>query len=100
MSPTNRDNAKGLVAAVAATGFVIAVMLSAPVHARHGGNVDAAETSATATNDVVVMQDASKPNRQEAALKTVMTDESPNTVESYEVKTLSTDYGQFFRSSR
>ncbi len=50
MQPSTRDTAKGFAAAIAATGFVIALILSAPADARHGGD-NFGRPSATPTYD-------------------------------------------------
>lgn len=101
MQPSTRDTAKGFAAAVAATGFVIALILSAPVYARHGGD-NYGRPQATPTYDAWVAQseaDETPSPRQEAALDTIMTD-SAQVTEPYQVHTTSTNYGKFFRFGR
>ena len=100
MQPSTRDTAKGFAAAIAATGFVIALILSAPVYARHGGD-NYGRPQATPTYDAWLAQTeaAQTPSRQEASLNGVMTD-VPDVAKSYQVKTLTPDYGQHFRPSR
>ncbi len=101
MQPSTHDTAKGFTAVIAATGFVIALILSAPVYARHGGDnsVTGARPQATPIYDAWLAQAAQTPSRQEASLSSVMTD-APDVAKSYEVKTLTPDYDQFFQPSR
>ena len=101
MQPSTRDTAKGFAAVIAATGFVIALILSAPAYARHGGD-NYGRPSATPTYDAWVAQsktDETPSLRQEAALDTVMTD-AVQVTEPYQVPTTSTNYGKFFRFGR
>ncbi len=100
MQPSTRDTAKGFAAVIAATGFVIALILSVPVYARHGGD-NFGRPSATPTYDAWLAQSEAEPTapRQEASLNSVMTDASL-VAKSDEVKTLTPDYDQFFRPSR
>ncbi len=100
MQPSTRDTAKGFAAVIAATGFVIALILSAPVYARHGGD-NYGRPQATPTYDAWLAQTeaAQTPPRQEASLNSVMTD-VPDVAKSDQVKTLTPDYDQFFRPSR
>ena len=103
MQPSIHDTTKGLTAIIAATGFVIALILSAPAYARHGGNdlASIGNRSSTPTYDAWLAQSkaAEVPARQEAALNSVMTDASL-VAKSYQVQTLTPDYGQHFRPSR
>ncbi len=103
MQPSTRDTAKGFTAVIAATGFVIALILSAPVYARHNGDnsVTGARPQATPIYDAWLAQTeaAPTPSRQEASLSSVITD-APDVAKSDEVKTLTPDYGQFFQPSR
>ena len=101
MQPSTRDTAKGFTAVIAATGFVIALILSAPVYARHGGD-NFGRPQATPTYDAWLAQseaDETPSPRREAALDTVMTD-AVQAAEPYQVPTTSTNYGQFFRFGR
>ncbi len=101
MQPSTQDTARGFTAVIAATGFVIALILSAPAYARHGGD-NYGRPSATPTYDAWVAQsktDETPSPRQEAALDTVMTDAAQVT-EPYQVPTTSTNYGKFFRFGR
>ncbi len=100
MQPSTRDTAKGFAAVIAATGFVIALILSAPAHARHGGD-NYGRPSATPTYDAWLAQSEAEPTapRQEASLNSIMTD-TPDVAKSYQVKTLAPDYDQFFQPSR
>ena len=100
MHSSTPDTAKGVTALIAATGFVIALILSAPVHARHGGD-NYGRPQATPTYDAWLAQSeaAPIPLRQEASLNSVMTD-APVVAKSDEVKTFTSDYDQFFRPSR
>ncbi len=100
MQPSTRDTAKGFAAVIAATGLVIALIVSAPAHARHGGE-NYGRPSATPTYDAWLAQSkaAEAPARQEAALNSVMTDASL-VAKSDQVKTLTPDYDQYFRPSR
>ncbi len=100
MQPSTRDTAKGFAAVIAATGFVIALLLSAPVHARHGGD-NYGRPQATPTYDAWLAQSEAVRTtpRQEASLNSVMTD-APDVAKSDQVKTLTPDYDQFFRPSR
>ncbi len=102
MQPSTRDTAKGFAAVIAATGLVIALILSAPVYARHGGD-NFGRPSATPTYDAWLAQSDAAPTptalRQEASLDSVMTD-AQDVAKSYQVKTLTPDYGQHFRPSR
>ncbi len=101
MQPSTRDTSKGIAAVIAATGFVIAIILSAPAHARHGGD-NYGRPSATPTYDAwLAAQSEAEPTapRQEASLNSVMTDASL-VAKSYQVQTLTPDYGQFFQPSR
>ena len=101
MKPSTRDTAKGFAAVIAATGFVVALILSAPVYARHGsGNYG--QSQATPTYDAWVAQskvDETPSPSQEAALDTVMTD-AARVTEPHRVPTTSTNYGKFFRFGR
>ncbi len=103
MQPSTRDTAKGFVAVIAATVFVIAVILSAPAYARHGGNGSASigNRSSTPTYDAWLAQSeaAEAPARQEASLNSVMTDAS-EAAKSDGVKTLTPDYDHLSHSSR
>ncbi len=100
MQPSTHDTTKSFTAVIAATGFVIALILSAPVYARHGGN-NFDRPSATPTYDAWLAQSeaAQTPPRQEASLSSVMTD-APDVAKSYQVQTPTPDYGQHFRPSR
>ncbi len=100
MQPSTRDTAKGFAAVIAATGFVIAIILSAPAHARHGGD-NFGRPQATPTYDAWLAQSKAAPAtpRQEASLNSVRTDATDATP-SDEVKTLTPDYGQHFQPSR
>ena len=102
MQNDTRYTAKHLTAALAATGFAFALLLSAPVHAQHGGNAAASGEyrSSTPTYDAWFAQSKEAPARQEAALDTVMTDSSPVTTDDYAVPTTPQNYGQFFRFGR
>ncbi len=100
MQPSTHDITKSFTAVIAATGFVIALLLSAPAHARHGGDNDG-RPSATPTYDAWLAQSEAEPTapRQEASLNSVMTD-ATDVANSDVVKTLTPDYDQFFRPSR
>ncbi len=102
MQNDSRYSAKHLTAALAATGFAFALLLSAPIHAQHGGNASASDAnrSSTPTYDAWLSKTAEAPARQEAALNTVMTDSSPVTTDDYAVPTTPQNYGQFFRFGR
>ena len=103
MQPSTHDTTKSFTAVIAATGFVIALILSAPAYARHGGNdlASIGNRSSTPTYDAWLAQSkaAEAPARQEAALNSVMTD-APDVAKSYQVQTLTPDYDQFFQPSR
>ncbi len=102
MQPSTHDTTKSFTAIVAATGFVIALILSAPVYARHGGNdlASIGNRSSTPTYDAWLAQSkaAEDPARQEAALNSVMTD-APDVAKSYRVPTPNPDYDQSLRPS-
>ncbi len=100
MQPSTRDTAKGFAAVIAATVFVIALLLSAPAHARHGGD-NFGRPQATPTYDAWLAQSEAEPTalRQEASLNSVMTD-ATDAAKSDKVKTLTPDYDQFFQPSR
>ncbi len=100
MQPSTRHTAQGFAAVIAATGFVIALILSAQAHARHGGD-NYGRQQATPTYDAWLAQSeaAQAPPRQEASLNSVMTD-APDVAKSDQVKTLTPDYDQFFQPSR
>ncbi len=102
MQPSTHDTAKGFAAVIAATGFVIALILSAPVYARHGGD-NFGRTSATPTYDAWLAQSEAArtptPLRQEASLDSVMTD-AQDVTKSYQVKTLTPDYDRLLQPSR
>ena len=100
MQPSIHDTTKSFTAVIAATGFVIALILSAPAYARHGGD-NYGRPSATPTYDAWLAQSEATPAapRQEASLNSVMTDAS-DVAKSDQVKTLTPDYDQFFRPSR
>ncbi len=100
MQPSTHDTAKGFAAVIAATGFVIALILSAPVHARHGGD-NYGRPQATPTYDAWFAQSEAEPTapRQEASLNSVMTD-APDVAKSYQVKTLTPDYDRLLKPSR
>ncbi len=100
MQPSTHDTAKGFAAAIAATGFVIALILSAPVYARHGGD-NYGRPSATPTYDAWLAQSEAEPTapRQEASLNSVMTD-APDVAKSDQVKTLTPDYDRLLKPSR
>ncbi len=100
MQPSTHDTAKGFAAVIAATVFVIALILSAPVHARHGGD-NYGRPQATPTYDAWFAQSeaARTTPRQEASLNSVMTD-APDVAKSYQVQTPTPDYGQHFQPSR
>lgn len=104
MQNDSRYSPKHLTAALAATGFALALLLSATVQAQHGGNVSAsgANRSATPTYDAWLAESktAPAPARQEAALESVMTDSSPLATDDYAVPTTPRNYGQFFRFGR
>ncbi len=100
MKPSTRDTAKGFAAVIAATGFVVALILSAPVYARHGsGNYGRQQVTPTYDAWLAQTEAAQTPPRQEASLSSVITD-APDVAKSDEVKTLTPDYGQFFQPSR
>ena len=100
MQPSTHDTAKGFTAVIAATGFVIALILSAPVYARHGGD-NYGRPQATPTYDAWLAQSeaARTPSRQEASLSSVMTD-APDVAKSYQVRTLTPDYDESLQPSR
>ena len=102
MQSSTHNTTRSFTAFIAATGFVIAFILSAPVYARHGGD-NYGRPSATPTYDAWLAQSeaarTSTPLRQEASLDSVMTD-APDVAKSDQVKTLTPDYDQFFQPSR
>lgn len=100
MQPSTRDTAKGIAAVIAATVFVIAILLSAPVYARHGGD-NYGRPQATPMYDAWLAQAKTTPTplRQEASLNSVMTDASV-VAKSDEVKALTPGYNHLLRSSR
>ena len=102
MQPSTHDTTKSFTAIFAATGFVIALILSAPVYARHGGD-NFGRPSATPTyNAWLAQSEAARtptPLRQEASLDSVMTD-APDVAKSYQVKTLTPDYDRLLKPSR
>ncbi len=97
---TPRHTAKGFAAVVAATGFVIAILLGAPAHARHGGD-NYGRPSATPTYDawLAKAEAVQTTPRREASLNSVMTDASEAAI-GYQVPTLAPDYDRLLNPGR
>ncbi len=97
MQPSTRDTAKNFAAFIAATGFVFALILSAPANAMHGSDFFGHKhVSPPYYTQLAKTETAPTLPRQQAPLNSVMTD-TPDVVESYGFQTPTPEYDAFIQ---